>query len=143
MFIVISICKCGFKISNLSILMPLAPRSLMFNELTKLYIYFPVRYAQLVKLWNMFNLPKLAKTPLRRHFSFPFLTSMSLCLPFLFNIQFHQIISYFPAQAFNLHIGGFNLIYLIGLAYRHMDYCLQGADLAFGISEQSTYTIYN
>ena len=68
---------------------------------------------------------------------------MSLCLPFLFNIQCHQIISYFPAQAFNLHIGGFNLMNLIGLAYRHMDYCLQGLHLAFGKSEQSTCTIYN
>ena len=34
MFIVISICKCGFKILNLSILMPLPPRSLVFNELS-------------------------------------------------------------------------------------------------------------
>ena len=68
---------------------------------------------------------------------------MSLCLPFLFNIQCHQIISYFPAQAFILHIGGFNLMNLIGLAYRHMDYCLQGLHLAFGKSEQSTCTIYN
>ena len=68
---------------------------------------------------------------------------MSLCLPFLFNIQCHQIIFYFPAQAFILHIGGFNLMNLIGLAYRHMDYCLQGLHLAFGKSEQSTCTIYN
>ena len=68
---------------------------------------------------------------------------MSLCLPFLFDIQCHQIIFYFPAQAFILHIGGFNLMNLIGLAYRHMDYCLQGLHLAFGKSEQSTCTIYN
>ena len=76
------------------------------------------------------NLPKLQWG---RHFSFPFLASMTFFLPFLFNIQCHQLISHFPAHAFNPYIGGFNLTYLIGLAYRNLDNCLWGLHFVWQI----------
>ena len=86
--------------------------------------FFPSNMHNLSSFGTCQLVPKLAKTPMRRHFSFPFLASMTFFLSFLFNIQCHQLISHFPAHAFNPHIGGFNLTYLIGLAYRNLDNCL-------------------
>ena len=76
------------------------------------------------------NLPKLQWGGT---FHFPFSHSWLFFLPFLFNIQCHQLLSHFPTRAYNPHIGGFNVMYLIGLAYRNLDNCLWGLHLVWQI----------